>query len=286
MRKKIILSLLGALTCVGSIHSQNSESLPPFALITVPKAGSHLVMKALYFLTGTEAIWHTKFPSNYYLPRDFGFLYTHFCLSEQLEADYKQLPKMKKVIMIRDLRDVAVSIVNQIKKNHWPGLNFEQRQEFLSLPFEQQLLFVIDYEFDVKKVAMQSPNSLQVSLIKIAEQALSYYQDPQVFTCRYENLVGEEGGGSFDLQMQELKDLCRFIEIEKSERELAEVCSLLYGDEVNPFGKQGFKNFKSTFRSGKIGSWKQYFGDDHKEAFKKRIGKYLIAFGYETSDEW
>lgn len=286
MKKQLLLSAIVSTFFWGQGAANELKELPPFTLMTVPKAGSHLVMKALYFLTGTEAIWHTKFPSNYYLPRDLGFLYTHLCISEQLEADYKQLPKLKKVIMVRDFRDVAVSIVNQIKKNHWPGLPGPQRQAFLEMSFDDQLLFVIEFEYDVKKVAHLCPNSLQVSLSKIAEQALKFHREKGVYTCRYENMVGEEGGGSREAQLEELQGLCSFLEIDIDSQRLEEVADQIYGDEVNPFGKQGFKNFKSTFRSGKIGSWKDYFKDEHRKAFKERLGFYLIAFGYETSDNW
>src|SRR5260221_1115974 len=116
LRLPLLLGFCGALFshCLAS-------PIPPFALITMPKSGSHLLIKALYLLTGSEAIWHTKFPAYQYIPGDEGFLYTHFCLSPELERDYGELQELKKMILIRDLRDVAVSIVHQIKKTPWPG---------------------------------------------------------------------------------------------------------------------------------------------------------------------
>lgn len=41
-----------------------------------------------------------------------------------------------------------------------------------------------------------------------------------------------------------------------------------------------------TFRSGKIGEWKQYFKPEHKALFKAVAGNLLIKLGYETDNNW
>lgn len=262
------------------------NEITPFALITIPKSGSHLVMKAIYFLTGSVPVWHTRFPSLYYIRPQDGFLYTHFCLSPELERDYAELPSLKKIIFIRDLRDVALSIVEQIRKNLWPGLSGEMRQEFLKLSHDEQLLFVINFDYDVHEVSEYAPNSLQVSLAKIGEQALKYANDASYLTCSYENLVGPLGGGTEEAQIKEIEKLSEFLGLSSHGDDIAELAAKLYGNEVNPFGKEGLKNFQSTFHKGQIGNWKHVFNQEHKEAFKKKLGKYLIGLGYEKDDNW
>lgn len=42
----------------------------------------------------------------------------------------------------------------------------------------------------------------------------------------------------------------------------------------------------ATFRSGKAGSWRQYFTEEHKRLFKEVAGDLLIRLGYETSNDW
>ena len=258
----------------------------PFVLITIPKAGSHLMIKALHFLTGTPAIWHTQFPSFWCIPPDRGFLYTHFCLTEQLEQNYRCLPELQKIIAIRDLRDVAVSMVGQIKKNNWPGMSHALREYFLSLPFDEQLLFVINYEYDVHEVASVAPNSSQVSLTKIAEQAIAYAKNPSHLVVRYEDLVGPEGGGTFEAQLQALRSIAEFIQLPYSDEDLEMIACRLYGDKEDPFGRSGFNNFRSTFSRGQIGTWREVFTEEHKAAFKQRIGFALIALGYEQDEDW
>jgi len=41
-----------------------------------------------------------------------------------------------------------------------------------------------------------------------------------------------------------------------------------------------------TFRSGKTGSWKQYFTDEHKSLFKEVTGDLLVKLGYEENNDW
>src|SRR5579872_611870 len=130
-----------------------NDSISPFTLLTVPKSGSHLIIKALYLMTGGGPIWHTKFPSLYTIPIEEGFLYTHLCISPLLEGDYAQLPELKKIINVRDLRDVCISIIQQIRKGPWPGMTAHQRDAFLELPFDEQLHFVIDFDYDTQEVA-------------------------------------------------------------------------------------------------------------------------------------
>ena len=41
-----------------------------------------------------------------------------------------------------------------------------------------------------------------------------------------------------------------------------------------------------TFRSGKTGSWREYFTNTHKELFKDVAGDLLIRLGYEQDNDW
>jgi len=262
------------------------EEIPSFVLITIPKSGSHMMIKTLHFMTKSPAIWHTKFPSYHYIPSEDGFLYTHFCLSPELEADYRDLPDLKKIILIRDLRDVAISMVHHMRKGLWPGLSHEEREEFLKLSFDEQLYFVINYEYDTRAVRKKAPNSLQVSLCKVAEQAERYSQYNNVLTCRYEYLVGPEGGGTLEEQLTELENIALFINRHPPQLDLIKIAGKIYGNKENPFGQGDFAKYQSTFIKGKIGGWKQIFTEVHKEAFKKKLGKSLIALGYEVDDNW
>lgn len=285
--KFVFLILVFPIFFVHANELNNRESeIVPFTLITIPKSGSHMIIKALHLMTGSSPVWHTHFPSFWCIPPDQGFLYTHFCLTEQLEQNYRDLPQLKKIIAIRDLRDVAVSIVGQIQKTPWPGMNQAQRDAFNRLTFDEQLLFVIEYEYDIYEIAETAPNSNQASLVRVVEQAVEYSSDPNHLVIRYEDLVGPNGGGDVSLQREVLRSIAQFIQVDLSEQQLSNIADQLYGNQVNPFGKDALKNYKSTFSRGKIGAWKDAFKEEHKVAFKQKIGNALIALGYENDNNW
>ncbi len=41
-----------------------------------------------------------------------------------------------------------------------------------------------------------------------------------------------------------------------------------------------------TFRSGKTGSWREYFTESHKKLFKDVAGDLLVRLGYENNNDW
>jgi hypothetical protein len=287
--RKIVMGALffGHLLMTTTLFAKSPETeVPPFVLMTVPKSGSHLAIKALHFLTKGICIWHTRFPSYYTIPSDEGFLYTHLCISPELEEDYAYLPKLRKIVNVRDLRDVCISIVYHMRKNPWPGMTAEERGAFKKLSFEKQLFYVFNYNYELKEIAKVAPNNLQVSVSKLAEQMVRLSQDPDNLVCRYENLVGPEGGGDRDAQFYELRKIADYLNVSVSREQLKAIGAQLYGNAVNPFGKGQFENFKSTFHKGQIGRWREVFTEEHKKVFKEKFGYALIALGYEYDNNW
>ena len=41
-----------------------------------------------------------------------------------------------------------------------------------------------------------------------------------------------------------------------------------------------------TYRSGKVGGWREVFSEDHKLRFKETAGDILIKLGYEKDQNW
>lgn len=275
MFKKIFILLFAVTVC--------AFSLEPFAVITIPKSGSHLLIKALYSMTEFTPYWHTDPPELEPLFHQSHFPYTHCCLSSSLLHYYDNHP-IKYIVGIRDLRDVCVSIVYQIRKGIWPEFTYDpiKRAKFNRLTFDEQLLFVIQQEYELKPPEIQ----LQLGIKKVAEQALLLLHNPNALVCRYEDLVGRHGEGTEEAQQMLLKKISLHIGLSFNAEQIATLTSHLYGNEINPFGQGDFINYQSTFREGKIGSWKKIFKETHKIAFKKRLGSALIALGYEKDDMW
>lgn len=275
------------------LYSLYGKEVTPFVLITIPKSGTHMMLKSLYYMS--EAIPHWQggldpdfkeyYRSLWKHQNHYSFLCTHFCISPNFEKLCNTID-LKRIVCIRDLRDVCVSIVYHIKKNGWPGLNSlypKAWNDFLQLSFDEQLLFVINYEYDPASVGEQ----WQLSLPLVASQAVQYCKKPNVLVCTYESLVGEKGGGTKNAQLITLARINQFLNFGLSEAKLLEISAKIYGDEQTPFGKEkGFSELSSTFRNAKIGSWKEVFKEEHKEAFKKKLGWALIALRYEKDNNW
>ncbi|NGX58913.1 MAG: hypothetical protein KR126chlam3_00054 [Chlamydiae bacterium] len=297
MRNKFfsrVLMLLIGLSLLKPLPADNTIATPTlpindvsisnyFSLFTVPKSGSHLLIKILYFMTGLAPQWHI-------IPLDVEscflegkFPYTHMCLSNDLINFYSNAPFIKQIIGVRDLRDVCVASVYQILKGCWPEFanNQNRLRKFKSLSFDKQLLWVIQQEYELKP-----PISLQLGMTEVAKQVQELIQNPNIFVCRYEDLVGDKGGGSQEKQYQTIQNLGEYLGIYLSSEQIEEIAAHIYGNTITLFGDGEFANYQSTFRKGKIGTWKECFKECHKNAFKKRLGSALIALGYEENDEW
>jgi len=264
------------------------QQICPFCLISIPGSGTHCLNKALFLLTGFSPRWHGSLRfeygeifDNYSEPN---FLCTHFFISPIMEK-FHDLFSLKKIVCIRDLRDVCISITHKIAATGlWPGFhnNPEQLAAFRALSFDQQLLYLINYKYD----PVQLQENFQLTLPLVAQQAIKYMQNPNVLIIRYENLVGEKGEGTRLKQLEELKKIATFLDLQNVDFE--SVTTALYGNLVDPHHSSGkkFKDNDNTFRSGKCGSWKQVFTQEHKQAFKENFGDALISLGYEQNNDW
>lgn len=89
---------------------------------------------------------------------------------------------------------------------------------------------------------------------------------PGAVTLRFEDLVGERGGGSETVQLESLRRLGELVEA--SDVDLERVALDIFGGS-------------STFRKGRIGGWRESFEDSHRELFESVAGDLLIRWGYQ-----
>ena len=75
--------------------------------------------------------------------------------------------------------------------------------------------------------------------------------------------------------MAELTNIAKFLKLNLSQKAISDVADQIYG-----------KPGEGTFNVGKIGNWKLYFNELHKEHFKDVFGHELIELGYETDYNW
>lgn len=101
-----------------------------------------------------------------------------------------------------------------------------------------------------------------------------WFEKADVHFVRFEDLIGEKGGGDKQRQMSAVSSMLNSIGIYVERAELER-----YSDSV-------FDEGVHSFRQGKIGSWKSEFKSHHKILFKRVAQWYLEKQGYERDDGW
>lgn len=116
-------------------------------------------------------------------------------------------------------------------------------------------------------------NNFKETIPRNIKEAKKWLHDPKILVIRFEDLVGEKGGGSKEKQVQTIKNIAQFLEIELSDDKIEKICQSLWGGTW-------------TFRKGTIGQWKEKFTEEHVRLFKEYLGQDLIDFGYEEDFNW
>lgn len=263
----------------------------PYVLITIPGSGSHLVIKALFHLNNSLHRWHFYQPNSLIFSFSKNTLYptylcTHFWVHPLTKSLHEAL-QLKKIVCIRDPRDVCIAALYKMREGCWPGFtegHEEVKAAFQNLSFDEQLHFVINYEYEPAEIGQIR----QLSFSKVFSQAIEYINDPEVLVIRYENLVGEKGNGSHAAQLKELRRLSEFIHLTTTDERLEEISAILYGNYGHNPAERRLKLIdpQVTFRKGKKGSWVEAFKEEHKEAFKKKFGDVVVQMGYEENNDW
>jgi hypothetical protein len=164
-------------------------------------------------------------------------------------------------MIIRDPRDVLVSHVyyaTDIYKGH------SLHDAYVSLPNMDARL---ETEIRGTKEFPFLPDARTRFMRK-----LGWIKKPFVCTVRFENLIQQpEGTIGIMLDHLEARGGCLLMD-------RAEAIRILIANS---------KPEKSpTFRSGRVGGWREYFTPELKRLFKDVTGDLLLQMGYEDDDHW
>lgn len=223
---------------------------------TIPKSGTHLAKKLI------EGILHQSISAGSVRalqdPRRSGCLF-HLLPETDHIMDRHEAGEAK-VIMIRDPRDVLISQMHWIRKVSWwaPSNVIKKFRE--SSP-EGQLTTLIEF-----------PDTY-FGVHYFVRKALEWMKRSDVFVCRFEDLVGPQGGGDRARQEATIRALAEHLGRSLSMQEVHQLADTLFGGTV-------------TFREGQIGTWRAHFTEEHKRLFKGQMGQELIDLGYERDFNW
>lgn len=238
-----------------------------FVAYTIPKSGSHLLDCSIRLMTGRVNYFFNP-PKPLinivdcknridYLNSIHRYEMSHLPF-HQGEMKLRQDLNCKILFTVRDPRDVVLSFKDYIEKGFvlcpWERKNWSKMTE------DEKILFVIEKVHGV-------------GIRQIFERRLPWGNSHLSYTVKFENLVGEKGGGTREAQMTELSNIADHIGVNISDGELNKVSENLFG-------------WGGTFNKGKIGRWKGSFNELQKQRCKDLFGDIIILLGYEEDNNW
>jgi sulfotransferase 6B1 len=249
------------------VHAEHRQR--PFVVVTPPKAGTHLLTKAVEKLTGkkcrsifsTYVLSHEDWKDQLaQAEEDNCFIQIHALPKAQQIQSLKRL-HCRVIFLIRDPRDQAVSLLHFIEERNWSlGPLSLDMEPYMSLSLEDKLHEIITGDLT---------GFSGVSKIFSRYLPWSYQGKDFVLTLRYEDLVGSKGGGSDIKQQEAMKKLAQFVKLNLTDQQIAAYARTIYG-------KPGEK----TFRKGQIGDWQNYFKFKHNYEMNRLFGEKMKEVGY------
>ncbi len=210
-------------------------------------------------ISGSEVEWVSpeKFKSIEELKEAPGDFYMVHLYPEVELARFFDPKQFAKIVLIRDPKDVMISFLHHIaEKKKWVYSPQFDHQKFVSLSFDEKLRETLLFHY---------PNPLSC-----LPYAVAWMSDPSVFVCRFEDLVGEKGGGTASAQQTTLLALASFIGHPIESKRAAEIGNALFGETW-------------TFRAGQIGSGEKVYNTENKLLFQKLVQGMMKDLGYQET---
>jgi sulfotransferase 6B1 len=308
MRQLLVFLILFLIPFQAAFTQKNTTPrVDNIVCITIPKCGTHLIMKALV-LTGEKGFgfnynhgfksWrnHISFfkrvnanpPPHHYkgiyyyaqgnplstrianaLQRAHDQrLFTDHWPHTQEAATYFNERTQANFFILRDPRAMLVSMAFMLKDGRHDGQHAQVDDLIWDFIDGRQQNF-IQWGVEINELY---PLLWEKGVVDFYKLFLPWMHEP---TIRFEDLVGSKGGGSDEVQDTILREMFKHASIVLSPEKFENLKKKLFGDST-------------TFREGSIDGWKKHFTPAMKDAFKKVPGanQLLIDLGYEKDDNW
>jgi sulfotransferase 6B1 len=255
----------------GKLISVRSKSIDTRILInSIPKAGTNLAERAIELLPWTRPKgfrtlmdWHGS--SSRIVdalcriqPRQYRVSHIPFCEAYLKPIRHKNI---RVIFIIRDPRDVVVSNAKYVTEIDYTHRTHRAMSKF-------------DNENDRLLAVICGIEGLLAPVEQVWKRFLGWMSAPNTLLVRFEDLIGPKGGGDEARQIETVRAILRHLGIDPNSEIVSRVTDSVYSPDV------------STFRQGRIGNWKDHFGEIHKAEFKQRTGSLLLDLGYEQSFDW
>lgn len=258
----------------------------PVMATSVPKSGTHLLIEALKNLgvfTRRPLMLDPYRPVRVYrgpLGRMAcnRFAWGHVGASDEAVRMVFDLG-IRVILVLRDPRDVVVSFMDHVSRLRVHALG----AYYGSLPSEEARLIaairgapadVYHRDPALAAAGVYDQYTGYADIGTVYRCYLRWVRMPNVVSVCFEDLVGERGGGSRELQFKTLKKIVSFLGLNYPDSRISEI------------GSKIFSTTASTFNQGVRCRWKSAFTEPVKRAFKAVGSVELIEMGYEQDSNW
>lgn len=252
---------------------------------TVPKSGTHLILKYIALLATLYPGLNKPSVGHYIGPGARNITSkSQFRACGNLPEWHDGRNHQKVIFAVRDLRDTIVSFGFTARNPEHPGKGDVWANATLWIyryPVEERVLMIANggkYYPHVPRYVTPWLDNIRMN----ANYLLNLHKaHPNTPIIRFERLVGPEGGGcEIQEQLDEITHFASLLGVTLKQGEAQWLADRLFGKANMPEGTP------SNFRKGQVGSWKEYFTPETVEVFKRDFGEFLIHFGYEKDNNW
>lgn len=253
--KKFVLILLLLPKLILSLEAREKS---PYVL-SIPKAGGHMVLKMMtLFPDPPQCQW-----SDHVIA---------YGMRNPLYYD----SEVMKLIMVRDLRDVFVSLVYWFDAQLEAGLlkrHMAAKRKRIDDLIEQWNGYSMDEKLRI--VLEDGKENLYYSgfMTENIEEACRLLKLENNFVFHFEELVGPRGGGDQIAQWDGIRRFAQFFSIELSDIEIQEIGIQMFGTDYESVHDR-------TFRKGQIGSWKEHYSSENLALFESKYALFQKELGY------
>ncbi|MGH2740220.1 MAG: hypothetical protein ACRDH6_07045 [Actinomycetota bacterium] len=246
-----------------------NSGAPRVFCVSIPKAGTHLLERALCLHPKLyRKLLPTITPKN--VTRWGGLegllarvrrgqvLVSHL----RFEPEYVDLlgrHDTHGIFLVRDPRDIAVSLVDYISKrvDHRVHDLFARREG----------------SKDKLRLAIAGDPEREFPSMGRRLDDFAGWLTSGCLVVRFEDLVGPEGGGDADRQQLAVESIYRYLGMGTDERMIRSIVDRLFSRD------------SPTFHAGAIGRWRELFDKETGALFNDVIGSRADPYGYELSAE-
>ncbi len=243
---------------------------PKVVMNSLPKSGTNLLNRVMLYMPlmrkkgfRTTRLWgeaDSKILKKIKNIKNGQYIVGHIQDSRDI-FDIMKNEDIKGLLMIRDPRKIIIShynYVTSIDKTH------KTHKYFASLNSDEERIGAI----------IEGVDDIVASIDEVLERYKGWMDNEQVYIVRFEDLVGPNGGGSKEVQYQTVQKIANHLNIEINSDELISIADKIFYSKT------------PTFRSAQISGWDKEYSEKQKDILKRKIGDWLIEYGYEKDMNW